>query len=69
MRAINILENPGEFYDLCVKEGWTDESEEDFDELAMFEGDPDMIRVNGKTGYFFIITILSGIGLKNTKSV
>lgn len=53
MRAINILENPGEFYDLCVKEGWTDESEEDFDELAMFEGDPDMIRVNGKTGYFF----------------
>lgn len=29
MRAINILENPGEFYDLCVKEGWTDESEED----------------------------------------
>lgn len=53
MRAINILNDPGEFYELCVKQEWTDEPEEYFDELAMFEGDPDMIRVNGKTGYFF----------------
>lgn len=50
------MEDSHELYEYCVKNGWY---EGDYDtwldngeELAFFEGDPDMIKVNGKEGYF-----------------
>lgn len=52
MRAINILNDPYEFYEVCKENEWTDSDYEDFDALSMFEGDPDIIRINGQTGYF-----------------
>lgn len=52
MEFINVLENRWPLYELCKKNGWTDCEYEDFDELGFFEGDPDMIKVNGDLGYF-----------------
>ena len=56
-RFINVLENPFELYDFCKENQYTecetiDEWLIDGGDLGFFEGDPDMIKVNGETGYF-----------------
>ena len=53
MRTVNVFECDYELYELAVREGWYDGEPEEFDALAMFEGDPDMIKINNDTGYFF----------------
>lgn len=54
MKAMNITDDGAyDFWELCVKEGWTDKSYDDFDNLSVFEGDPDMIRIEGQLGVFF----------------
>lgn len=54
MRTINLLtEDSYELYEICKDNGWTDCEYEDFDVLAFFEGDPDMIHINGQVGYFW----------------
>lgn len=53
MRTVNVFECDYELYELAVRNGWYDGEREDFDALAMYEGDPDIIKVNGNTGYFF----------------
>lgn len=55
MRTINILSDPYEFYEVCRDNEWTDSDYEGFDELSMFEGDPDIIRINGQIGFFIYI--------------
>ena len=56
MEFKNICNYYEDFYDLCKENGWTDSSYEDWynngEELQFFEGDPDMIKVNGNIGYF-----------------
>ena len=47
MRTVNVFENDEELYELAVREGWYDGDREDFEVLSLFEGDPDMIRVDG----------------------
>lgn len=54
MRTINLItEDSSELYEICKDYGWTDCEYEDFDVLAFFEGDPDMIRIDGQIGYFW----------------
>ena len=58
MEFINIFEDSHPLYELCKKEEWTDcETYEEWynrsGELDVFEGDPDMIKINGSVGYFF----------------
>lgn len=52
MEFINVLENPYPLYELCKDNGWYEGEDEDFDALEFFEGDPDMIKINGEVGYF-----------------
>lgn len=57
MEFINVYEDSYPLYELCRKEGWTtsktyDEWFENDGELSFFEGDPDVIKINGVTGYF-----------------
>lgn len=51
---INVGEDPYEAFEIAKKEGWIDDNEtlDDFDVFSLFEGDPDMIKINGTTGYF-----------------
>ena len=49
---VNVLNDPSILYDYCVKEGYTDEDYENWDFLTFFEGDPDLIKVDGDEGYF-----------------
>ena len=54
MRTINLItEDSYEFYKICKDNGWTDSEYEDFDVLSFFEGDPDMIHIEGQIGYFW----------------
>lgn len=57
MEFINVFEDSYPLFQLCKAEDWT--SAETYDqwldiggELIFFEGDPDMIKINGATGYF-----------------
>lgn len=57
MNFINVFEDPYPLYELCKAEGWTrcndyEEFYQNAGELMFFEGDPDMIKVNGEVGYF-----------------
>lgn len=57
MQFINVFEDSYPLYELCKAEGWTEcKDYEEFyqsgGELAFFEGDPDMIKVDGELGYF-----------------
>lgn len=57
MEFINVLEDSYELYELCKQEEWTtaedyDEFVENGGELAFFEGDPDIIKIDGEIGYF-----------------
>lgn len=57
MEFINVFEDSHPLYELMKAEGWTEaKNYEDFyqngEELQFFEGDPDMIKVNGCLGYF-----------------
>ena len=57
MKFVNILEDPHPLYELCKQNGWTDaKSWDEFydngEDLQFFEGDPDMIKVDGQFGYF-----------------
>lgn len=56
MKAKNILNYNYEFYELCVKENLTNEEYDNFDELKMFEGDPDIIHINDQIGFFLYHT-------------
>lgn len=56
MEAKNILDYNYEFYGLCVKENLTNKGYDDFNVLEMFEGDPDIIHINGQIGFFFYHT-------------
>lgn len=56
MKFINVSEDSYPLWEFCKKEGFTDS---DYDtwynnggELQFFEGDPDMIKINGLVGYF-----------------
>ena len=49
---VNVVNDPYVLYDYCKKEGYTEEEFEDWDWLSFFEGDPDLIKVDGETGYF-----------------
>lgn len=54
MRTINLItEDSYELYEICKENGWAACEYEDFDVLEFFEGDPDMIRVDGQIGYFW----------------
>jgi len=56
MELINVLEDCYSLWELCKANGWTEDNYEDFfqkgGDLQFFEGDPDMIKVNGEVGYF-----------------
>lgn len=56
LEFINVFERPDELHELCTAEGWTDLDVETWIEkggdLQFFEGDPDIIKVDGQTGYF-----------------
>lgn len=57
MKFINVFEDSYPLYELCKKQAWTDcktydEWCEAGGELKFFEGDPDMIKINGSLGYF-----------------
>ena len=57
LEFINVLEDSFPLYEYCKECGFTDceTFDEWFDnggELSFFEGDPDMIKVNGNVGYF-----------------
>lgn len=57
MEFINVFEDSYPLYELCKAEGWTScEDYEEFyqsgGELQFFEGDPDMIKIDGEVGYF-----------------
>lgn len=54
---INVSEEPSALYDYMRKYGFLDddapeEMPEDFDGLDWFEGDPDIVKFDGKKGYF-----------------
>lgn len=53
MRTVNVWDDPYELWEWSVENGWTDCTYEDWNVLEFFEGDPDIIKVNGDTGYFF----------------
>lgn len=55
MRKINLLEDYYELYEWGLEDGFIkpEISYEDYDVLTFFEGDPDIIKVNDETGYFF----------------
>lgn len=56
MKFVNVFEDSYELYELCKKNGWTDCDYETWyqngGELEFFEGDPDMIKLDGNVGYF-----------------
>lgn len=53
---INVLEDSYPLYEYCKENGFTELDYEDWynngGELGFFDGDPDMIKVNGEIGYF-----------------
>ena len=54
---INVAEDPGALYYYMRKHGFLNddapvEMPEDFDELNWFDGDPDMIKIDGSVWYF-----------------
>lgn len=54
---INVCEDSYRLFEYCKENGFTDcqdfeEWSEDCNDLAFFEGDPDMIKIDGETGYF-----------------
>ena len=54
---INVAEDPGALYYFMRKHGFLNddapvEMPEDFDELNWFDGDPDMIKIDGQVWYF-----------------
>lgn len=55
-RFINVFNDSYELYEFCVKNEWTNLDYEEWSEcggeLAFFEGDPDIIKIDGVTGYF-----------------
>lgn len=55
MTFYNISEDDTHFFEYCKKNGFVEDNEEieDFDVLRFFEGDPDIIKLNGIEGYFF----------------
>ena len=56
LQFINVLEDSFELWQYCKENDFTNESYEDFynngGDLSFFEGDPDIIKVDGETGYF-----------------
>lgn len=57
MEFYNVFEDSYPLYELCKDEGWTTaENYEEFyqegGKLQFFEGDPDMIKIDGNIGYF-----------------
>lgn len=57
MEFINVFEDSYPLFELCKKENLTDcktfdEWMESCGELQFFEGDPDIIKINGSQGYF-----------------
>lgn len=52
LQFINIFDDDFELMEYCRENGWYDDDDEDFDSLSFFEGDPDMIKISGQTGYF-----------------
>lgn len=52
MEFLNVFEDKSDLYEYCKENGFTDSDYENFDELSFFEGDPDIIVLNGNVGYF-----------------
>lgn len=56
LQIINVCDDSFTLYEYCRENGYTDlEYDEWMDrggELEFFEGDPDMIKLDGDTGYF-----------------
>lgn len=55
-KFINVAQDSYELYEYMKENGFTDETFEEFEEdggeLSFFEGDPDMIKLDGETCYF-----------------
>ena len=52
---INVFEDSYELYEYCKEQGYTDCDYDDWlcdGPLGFFEGDPDMIKIDGEVGYF-----------------
>lgn len=53
---INVLEDSYPMWEYCKEQEWTDMDYEDWynggQDLAFFEGDPDMIKIDTQVGYF-----------------
>lgn len=52
LEFINVLEDSFSLWQYCKENNFTDSNFEDFEELSFFEGDPDIIKVDGEIGYF-----------------
>lgn len=56
LEIINVLEDSYSLWQYCKENDFTSEDFETWynngSELAFFEGDPDIIKINGETGYF-----------------
>lgn len=48
----NVYESDLELFEAMQKDGMYDGDREDFEALEFFEGDPDMLKINGETIYF-----------------
>ena len=56
LEFINVLDDTFSLYEYCKENGFTnsnyDEWYQNGGDVSFFEGDPDMIKVNGEIGYF-----------------
>lgn len=59
LEFVNVFEDSYPLYELCKSNGWLGDCTKSYDdfynnggELGFFEGDPDMIKIDGRTGYF-----------------
>lgn len=56
MKFYNVSEDSYPLWELCRQNGWTKSSYEEWEQndgaLSFYEGDPDMIKVDGEVGYF-----------------
>lgn len=56
LQFVNLLENPFPLWEYCTENNFTDLSYEEWyqggGDLSFFEGDPDMVKIDGETGFF-----------------
>lgn len=52
LQFVNVFDDDFELLEYCRENDFFDGEEDEFDALSFFEGDPDIIKINGETGYF-----------------